>query len=268
MAKKRRRAASPAQLAARKKFAAKYGGKKRKAKPSRPKAKRRKRRTLGLGRHRPVVIRKRTGLYRPKRSTLKPHAAFKNPFLGQLAVIGGNPMSKRKSRKGRKSRRRSSRRSVSIFRNPLGSSLSGITSAPRQMISKDYLMEAAAVAVGFVMPNVLMVKLPDTMRDAQWKGYASKVLVVAVLAGGSSAVSKRVGKAILLGGGVSILLDLYTDFVAPMVMGMGAESPAPASGTSAYFGEGGDPGVGAYYGEGGDPGSGLGDGRAIGEAFA
>jgi hypothetical protein len=262
MAKKRRRAASPAQLAARKKFAAKYGGKKRKAAPSRPKARRRKRTALSLGRHRPVVIRKRAGLYRPKRSTLRPHATFKNPFLGGLAMIG-NPR-RRKARKGRKSHRRS-RRSVSIFRNPIGGSLSAITSAPKQMISKDFLTEAASVSVGFVLPNIVMTYLPANLRDARWKGYASKVAVVAVLAGASGMVSKRVSKAILLGGGVSLLLDLYADFVAPMLHGGGA--PAPG-GTAAFFGEEGDPGMGAFFGNDNDPGAGLGDGRAIGEAFA
>lgn len=263
MAKKRRRAASPAQIAARKKFAAKYGGKKRKAAPSRPKAKRRKRRALSLGRHRPVVIRKKSGLYRPDRSSLRPHATFKNPFLGGLAMIG-NPR-RRKARKARRTRR-SSHRAVSIFRNPLGSSLAAVTSAPRQMISKDFLTEAASVAVGFVLPNIVMTNLPANLRDQRWKGYASKVAVVAVLAGASGMVSKRVSKAILLGGGVSILLDLYTDFVAPMIHGVGG-APAP-SGTAAFFGEGNDPGMGAFYGTEGDPGSGLGDGRAIGEAFA
>lgn len=263
MAKKSRRA-SPKQIAWRKKFAAKFGKGKRKAAPSRPKAKRRKRRALSAGRHRPVVIRKAGKLYRPKRSSIASHATFANPFLGGLAVMG-NPRRRKSHRKARRSSRRSSR-SMSIFRNPLGSSLSGITSAPRQMISKDFLTEASAVAVGFVLPNIVMTSLPAQMRDARWKGYASKVAVVAVLAGASGMVSKRVSKAILLGGGVSLLLDLYTDFVAPMIHGV--MTPSAPSGTAAFYGEGNDPGMGAYYGEPGNPGSGLGDGAAIGEAFA
>ena len=261
MAKKHRRA-SPAQIAARKLFAKRFGGKKRKAAPSRPKAKRRKRRALAGSRHRPVVIRKAGKLYRPKRSTLAPHARFANPgFLGNLAVIGGNPMARRKKSHKRRSRRSS--RSMA-FRNPLGSSLSAITSSPRQMISKDFLTEASAVAVGFVLPNIVITNLPANLRDARWKGYASKVAVVAVLAGASGMVSKRVSKAILLGGGVSLLLDLYTDFVAPLMSG----GSAPQGGTAAFFGEDRDPGMGAFFGNEGDPGSGLGDGRAIGEAFA
>lgn len=175
----------------------------------------------------------------------------------------GNP---RRRRKSHRKARRSSRRSVSIFRNPLGASLSGITSAPRQMISKDFLTEASAVAVGFVLPNLVMTNLPPAMRNSRLKGYASKVAVVAVLAGASSMVSKRVSKAILLGGGVSILLDLYADFVAPMIQGV--MTPSAPTGTAAFYGEAGDPGMGAYYGEPGNPGSGLGDGAAIGEAFA
>jgi len=132
------------------------------------------------------------------------------------------------------------------------------------MISKDFLTEAVAVAVGFVLPNIVMTSVvPAQFRDARWKGYGSKVAVVAVLAGAAGMFSKRVSKAILLGGGVSILLDLYTDFVAPMVAG----GLAPSS-VKAFYGEDGDPGMGAFYGTEGDPGSGLGDGRSIGEAFA
>lgn len=177
----------------------------------------------------------------------------------------GNPRRRKSHRKSHRRTRRSSR-SMSIFRNPLGASLSGITAAPRQMISKDFLMEAASVAVGFVLPNIVMTNLPASLRDSRLKGYAAKVAVVAVLAGASGMVSKRVSKAILLGGGVSLLLDLYTDFVAPMIHGVVA--PAPAA-TAAFYGNPGDPGMSAFYGNPGDPGvSGLGDGAAIGEAFA
>lgn len=176
----------------------------------------------------------------------------------------GNPR-RRKSRKARRSHRRS--RSVSVFRNPLGS-LSGITSAPKEMLSKDFLTEAASVAVGFVLPNIVMTSLPTTLRDARWKGYASKVAVVAILSGASSMVSKRVSKAILLGGGVSLLLDLYTDFLAPMIHGTATAAASAPAATASFYGNPGDPGagMGAFYGNPGDPG--LSDGAAIGEAFA
>lgn len=174
----------------------------------------------------------------------------------------GNPR-RRKSRKSHRRARRSSR-SMSIFRNPVGGLVRSVSSGPREMLSKSFLTEAASVAVGFVLPNMVMTSLPTSMRDAKWKGYASKVAVVAVLAGGASMVSKKVSKAILLGGGVSLLLDLYADYIAPTIHGVIA--PAAPTGTAAFYGNPGDPGMGAFYGNPGDPG--LSDGASIGEAFA
>ncbi len=163
-----------------------------------------------------------------------------------------------------KRRKHHHKHGMSIFRNPIAGTAGSIMSAPKKMISKDFVTEAASVAVGFVLPNIVMTSLPTTLRDAKWKGYASKVAVVAALAGVSGMVSKRVSNAILLGGGVSLLLDLYTDFIAPMMM----PKTAP-TGTAAFYGNDNDPGagIGAFYGNPGDPG-GMGDGAAIGEAFA
>jgi hypothetical protein len=51
---------------------------------------------------------------------------------------------------------------------------------------------------------------------------------------------------------VAILLDLYTDYIAPMISGTtpapAGTSPASAPATSAYFG----PDMAAYFGDGGD----------------
>lgn len=165
-----------------------------------------------------------------------------------------NPRKRRKKSHGR---RRSHRRSRSmVLRNPLPA----VLSAPREMASKSFVMEAASVAAGFVLPSVILPRLPSQLRDSTIKAYASKIAVVAVLAGGASLVSKRVSRALLLGGGVSILLDVWTDFIAPAIMGGGA---GPSGGASAYYGDPGDPGVGAYYGDPGDPGVGA----SLGDAF-
>ncbi len=267
MAKRKRKWGSPKQRAAFKKMIAARKGKSRKSAPSRPKARRRvkRRKVLASGRHRPVVIRKRGRIYRPRRSSIPSHAKFANPFLGGLTVMG-NPR-RRKSRKSHRKSHRRSNRGLRLYSNP---GISSALSAPKEMISKDFITEAASVAAGFVLPNVVMSYLPTTFRDAPWKGYASKVAVVAVLSGAANMVSKRASKAILLGGGVSLLLDLYTDYLAPMIHGTAAApaASAPAS-VAAFYGNAGDPGyLGAFYGNNGDPGSGLSDGGAIGEAFA
>ena len=242
--RRHKRKASPAQIAARKKFAAKYGGKKSsKSSPRRAKKARRKSRRSSLlareGVHRPVVVVRKRKLYRPKRSTVPAHATFKNPFLGELAMIG-NP---RKRRKSRKSSRRSSRRSrgMRLFSNPGGKLLSGVLSGPKEMATMDFAKDAASVAAGFVLPNMIVAKLPANLRDSRVKVYGSKVAVIAGLSAAARLVSPRASKMILLGGGVSLLLDAWVDFVAPMIGG--ASAPA---GTGVYYGD--EPGVGVYYG--------------------
>lgn len=255
MAKRhKRRKASPAQLRARKLFAERFGGKKRsKAKASRPKrsSRRRRKSPLGEGRHRPVVIKRSGKLYRPRRSTLPAHARLANPFLGGFAMIG-NPSRKKRRKSSRRPHRRSGR-SLARLSNPLPA----VLAAPRQMASKEFVTEAASVAAGFVLPSVILPRLPIQLRDSTIKSYASKVAIVAVLAGGASLINKRVSRALLLGGGVSILLDVWTDFIAPAVMG------ATGAGVSAYYGDPGDPGVGTYFGNPGDPGVGA----SIADAF-
>jgi len=137
----------------------------------------------------------------------------------------------------RRKHRRHHRRSLS---NPF--SANALLSAPKEMISSQFIMEAAGVAAGFVLPNMAMNYLPVTWRSTTISYYASKVATVAVLSAAAGMVSKRVSKFVLVGGGVSLLLDLYTEFVG----GHGPVAPsAPATptGTSAFYGN-----LGAYYG--------------------
>ena len=246
-----KRKASPAQIAARKKFAAKYGGKKAKSSSPRrvaKKARRKVRRVSSIlakeGRHRPVVIVRKRKLVRPRRSSIPARATFKNPFLGELAMIG-NPRKRRKSRS--KSHRRSGRRrsrGMALFANPGGKALSSILAGPREMATMDFAKDAASVAAGFVLPNMIVAKLPANLRDSRMKVYGSKIAVVAGLSAAASVVSKRAAKMVLLGGGVSLLLDAWVDWIAP-ALGQGGAAPAPG-GTGVYYGD--EPGVGVYYG--------------------
>ena len=197
------------------------------------------------------------------------HMAFPNPFLGELA-LAGNPRRKHTMKHRRKSHRRA-RRGGLLRLNP-GGALAAITAGPREMISGEFVKEAVSVTAGFLVPGFLMPRLPLVLRDATWKAYASKmVLVGGISAVAGMAVSKRVGKLVLLGGGVSILMDLYADFVAPMLSGvMAPRAVAPSSGTSMYYGNAGDPGMSdgydlaSFYGNAGDPGV----SNSLGEAFA
>lgn len=136
----------------------------------------------------------------------------------------------------RRKHRRHSRRSLS---NPF--SANALLATPKEMISSQFVMEAAGVAAGFVLPNMAMNYLPVGWRSTTMTYYASKVATVAVLSAAASMVSKRVGKFVMVGGGVSLLLDLYTEFVG----GKAPTSPAPAApaGTQAFYGN-----LGAYYG--------------------
>ncbi len=138
----------------------------------------------------------------------------------------------------RRHHRRHHRRSLS---NPF--SANALLSGPKEMVSSQFIMEAAGVAAGFVLPNMAMNYIPATWRNTTLTYYASKVATVAVLSAVGSMVSKRVGKFVLVGGGVSLLLDLYTEFVG----GKGPVTTAPAGttapATSAFYGN-----LGAYYG--------------------
>ncbi len=119
---------------------------------------------------------------------------------------------------------------------------------PKEMISTQFIMEAAGVAAGFVLPNMAMNYIPVTWRSTTLTYYATKVGTVIVLSAAASMISKRIGKFVLVGGGVSLLLDLYTEV-------MSGKSPAPvvapaatgAPATSAFYGN-----LSAYYGGMGD----------------
>lgn len=137
----------------------------------------------------------------------------------------------------RRHHRRHHRRSLS---NPF--SANALLAGPKEMISSQFIMEAAGVAAGFVLPNMAMNYLPVTWRSTTLTYYASKVGTVAVLAAVGSMVSKRIGKFVLLGGGVSLMLDLYAEFMQGKMPVSTAPAAAPGA-TSAFYGN-----LGAYYG--------------------
>lgn len=135
-------------------------------------------------------------------------------------------------------KRRSHRRT---FSNPL-KSLSGIMSAPREMVSKDFLVQAASTAAGFMLPNIAMSYLPATLiSGSKIKYYGAKVLTIAALSAAAGMINKKYAKAVLLGGGVSLLIEAYAEFHQMMAP---APAPAKAAGTNAYYG----PNLGAFYG--------------------
>jgi len=129
------------------------------------------------------------------------------------------------------------------FLNPGG--LKGLLAAPKQMVSGSFVIEAVSVAAGFVLPGMALAYVPANFRGPQkWKYYMSKVGVIAATSFVAGYVSKKARRLVLLGGGVSILLDIWTDFVSMR----GAAAPA---GTRAFYGNPGMPGVSgvdAYYG--------------------
>lgn len=139
----------------------------------------------------------------------------------------------------RRKHRRHHRRSLS---NPF--SASALLSGPKEMISTQFIMEAAGVAAGFVLPNMAMNYLPVGWRSTTLTYYASKVATIAVLSAAGSMVSKRVGKFVLVGGGVSLMLDLYAEFAKGVnPVPASAAAPAASTGTQAFYGN-----LGAYYG--------------------
>lgn len=148
------------------------------------------------------------------------------------------------ARRHHRHHRRHHRRHHGLRLNPSGA-LAAVVAGPKEMVSGEFIKEAVSVAAGFLLPGMVLPRIPAQFRNATWKAYGSKVAVVAGLSAvAGMAVSKRAAKLVLLGGGVSILLDLYADFVQPAISGvMAPPAPAPASGAAAYFGNSGDPGV-------------------------
>lgn len=176
----------------------------------------------------------------PKRG--RKRARF-NPFGSEMMLLG-NP-----SRTGRKRRRKSmarhhkrSRRRRSALSNPM-SAVKDILATPKEMVSKEFIMQAVATTAGFMLPNMVLSYLPAGFKNATWKLFGSKVLVVAGLSTAAGMVGqKKAARFVLIGGGVALLLDLWSLWQARSM----PASPASAAGTSAYYG--GDPSLGAYYG--------------------
>lgn len=129
-------------------------------------------------------------------------------------------------------RRRHHRRRYS---NPF--SPKALLDQPKQLLKADFAMEAVAVTGGFVLPGMVMNYVPVTLRDVPWKFYLSKVAVISGLAAAGTLIKQRIGRMILLGGGVSLLMDVFQSF-------MSARSAAPSA-ARAYYG----PGIHAYYGD-------------------
>lgn len=140
----------------------------------------------------------------------------------------------------RRKHRRHHRRSLS---NPF--SANALLAGPKQMVSSQFIMEAAAVSAGFVLPNMAMNYLPVNWRSTTLTYYASKVGTVAVLAAAGAMVNKRISNFVLLGGTVSLMLDLYAEFMQGK-MPVAPAAPAAPAGTQAFYGN--LAGVGAYYG--------------------
>lgn len=148
--------------------------------------------------------------------------------------------------------RRHHRRHRRALMNPF--SAGSITAPVKELVSKDNIVAAAGVAAGFVLPGVVMNYVPATWKAAKWQFYAVKVGSIALLSAAGAMVSKRVARMILLGGSVSLLLDIWTEFMGAGVATAPAATPAA---TKAYYG---GP-ISAYYGMSptGMGGDGMGD---------
>jgi hypothetical protein len=142
----------------------------------------------------------------------------------------------------RKSHRKRRRHSRSLLSNPF-SSVSGLLSKPKEMFTKEFALQATATAAGFMAPNIVMNYIPVQFRASKMTFYLSKIAVVAGLSTAVGMVNKTASRAVLIGGGVSLLLDLWAEYQAH-AKATATPAPAPA-GTSAFYG----PGMGAFYGD-------------------
>jgi len=140
-------------------------------------------------------------------------------------------MARHKKRHHRRHRRHS------LLSNPFGG-VSGLLSKPKEMFTKEFAVEAVSTAAGFMAPRIVMGYLPVSFQNSKIKFYASKVAVIAGLSAVTGMVSKKASRFVLIGGGVSLLLDLWAEWQA-------RSAPAPTPGTSAYYG---NESMGAYYG--------------------
>lgn len=132
-----------------------------------------------------------------------------------------------------------------LFRNPGGAALAAVTSGPREVLKGDFIKDALAVSTGFLVPNQVLMRLPAAMINTPVKAYLSKtglIMVGAAIAG--KVGGPRARRGVLIGGALGLVVDIWTDYVSPMITK--ASAGAPAAGTGAYYG---DRGMGAYYGD-------------------
>lgn len=138
----------------------------------------------------------------------------------------------------RRKHRRHHRRSLS---NPF--SVSSLTAVPKEMLSTQFITEAAGVAAGFVLPNMAMNYLPANWKATTLTYYASKVGTIAVLSVAATMVSKRIAKFVMVGGAVSLMLDAYSEFMKGASPAAAAPAASGAPATNTFFGN-----LSAYYG--------------------
>lgn len=156
----------------------------------------------------------------------------------------GNPKRHRKHHGRRRTR---ARRHTSIMSNPL-SVTKTVLAQPKEMLTASFAVDAGSVAAGYMLPQLAMGYLPYSFRDTPLKTYGVKVAAVAGLSVLGNAVGgKRVGRMVLVGGGLMLLMDLWNDFVAPRLSGASATAPA-GSGTEGLGYWFGDNGLGHYFG--------------------
>lgn len=112
------------------------------------------------------------------------------------------------------------------------------------MFTKEYATQAVAGAIGFIAPSIALQYVPIGFKDSKIKYYGSKIMVIAGLSAVSSLVSKNknFARMVLIGGGISLLMDLWAEWQARSR----PAAPATASGTSAFYG---DDNMSAYYGD-------------------
>jgi hypothetical protein len=193
-----------------------------------------------------------------RRRSRLPH---KNPIgIGEILTMS-NPKRRRSRHKRSHRRHHHRRRSLTLFRNPGGAVVSAVTSGPREVLKGEFIKDALAVSAGFMIPNQVLMRLPASMINSPVKAYLSKAGLIVV----GAAIAGKVGgpkarRGVLLGGALGLAVDLWTDYVSPMIDKAGSASK-PA-GTAMYYGE--DRQLGAYYGERGM--GGIFDGPGAGEA--
>lgn len=176
-------------------------------------------------------------------------------------------------RRHRRHHRRHSRGMIGRLLGNPGGMVGTITSPVKELASVDTLMDAGIAAVGFVVPNMVVTRLPAAFRDSTVKAYASKVGAVVAVSAVGGLVSKKAGKLLLLGGAVGLVLDLYTDFVAPHLMGAVHAAPqaAPANRPALSHWFGNSSRLGAWYGDNQGAfgmGDGMGGSDSLADAFA